>query len=150
MVGWLPRGMTLSDETKAIVKSTHPVVQEHGLAITTRMYEKLFTEYPDTKAFFADTTPGQEQRLANAVIAYAANIDKIETLVPVVQGIAAKHVAAGVQAEHYPIVGEMLLGAMTDVLGELDASIVDAWAAAYGYLADIFISTEAELYAAAS
>lgn len=139
----------LTDETKAIVKTTHPVVQEHGLAITTRMYEKLFAEYPETKAFFVDTAPGQEQRLANAVIAYAANIDRIETLVPVVESIAAKHVASGVRPEHYPIVGEMLLGAMTDVLGDLDAEIVDAWAAAYGFLADVFIGIEADLYAQA-
>ena len=41
----------LSAETKAIVKSTAPALQQHGLAITQRMYERLFVD-PDVKAMF--------------------------------------------------------------------------------------------------
>lgn len=36
----------LSEKTKEVVKSTYPVLQEHGVAITTRMYERLFDEHP--------------------------------------------------------------------------------------------------------
>ena len=36
----------LSPETIAIVKSTAPALQQHGVAITTRMYERLFVD-PD-------------------------------------------------------------------------------------------------------
>ena len=41
----------LSAETKAIVKSTAPALQQHGLAIAQRMYERLFV-VPDVKAMF--------------------------------------------------------------------------------------------------
>ena len=41
----------LGAEAKAIVKSTAPALQQHGLAITQRMYERLFVD-PDVKAMF--------------------------------------------------------------------------------------------------
>ncbi len=137
--------MTLSAETKEIVKSTRPVLEQHGLAITARLYERLFSTYPEVEALFAGAAPGQDARLAGAILAYADNIDNIESLVPVVGQIAEKHVAAGVEAAHYEIVGTELLGAMVDVLGELDIAVIDAWSEAYTFLADIFIETEAAL-----
>ena len=134
----------LSAETKEIVKATKPTLEQHGLAITSRLYERLFTEHPETEQLFAGSSPGQAARLADAVLAYADNIDNIEALVPVVEQIAAKHVAAGVQPAHYDIVGTALLRSMVDVLGELDIAVIEAWSEAYGVLSSVFISTEAE------
>ena len=42
----------LTEETMATVESTAPILQEHGLAITTRFYERLFAEYPDVEPMF--------------------------------------------------------------------------------------------------
>lgn len=139
----------LSKNTKEIVKATAPVLQAKGVEITTRMYERLFDEYPETKAFFANTKDGQAERLANAVIAYAQNIENLEALGPSVTAIAKKHVAVNVQAQHYPIVGTVLLAAMQDVLGESASDeIIEAWKEAYFFLADIFIEEEKSLYEA--
>lgn len=135
----------LTAEEIEIVKSTQPALETHGLAITTRMYERLFAEHPEVAEMF--TTPGQQERLADAVLAYCENIDNLEALLPVVNNIAKKHVKAGVVAEQYDVVGGHLLGAMVDVLGELDVTIIDAWGSAYNVLADVFISLEAELLA---
>lgn len=134
----------------AIVKETAPTVQDNSLAITSRFYERLFENHPETRAFFANTSPGQAQRLADALVAYTENIDDLSPIVPVVRAIAKKHVAAGVEPAHYEIVGEELLGAVVDVLGDLPPEVIDAWAAAYAALADIFITTEADLMAAAT
>lgn len=139
----------LSADIRATITTTRPVLEEHGVAITTRMYERLFSEHPETEALFSGTAPGQPERLAAAVLAYAEHIDDLSPITPVVKAIAKKHVAAGVSADHYPIVGGALIGAMVDVLGELDESIVEAWSQAYGYLADIFIAAETELRDAA-
>lgn len=137
----------LSEKTKMIVKSTYPVLKEHGVAITTRMYERLFDEYPETKAFFENTRTGQAERLADAVLAYCKNIDNLDTLRASIEAIAKKHVNAKVKPEHYPIVGKVLLAAMQDVLGEgLSQEALGAWKEAYTYLADVFIQKEADLY----
>lgn len=137
----------LSQKTIDIVKATAPILQAKGVEITTRMYERLFSDYPETKAFFANTKDGQAERLANAVIAYAQNIEKLEALGSSVTAIAKKHVAVNVQAEHYPIVGTVLLAAMQDVLGDVaNDEIIEAWKEAYFFLADIFIEEEKGLY----
>ena len=41
----------LTPETVAIVKATGPALQRHGVAITTRMYERLFVD-EDIRAMF--------------------------------------------------------------------------------------------------
>jgi nitric oxide dioxygenase len=137
----------LSASTKAIVRATRPVLDEHGVAITTRMYERLFNEHPETRDLFAGTADGQAQRLAGAVVAYADGIGDIGRLLPVVTAIARKHVAAGVADVHYRIVGSSLLAAMVDVLGDLDESVIVAWTEAYTYLANVFIDVEKGLAA---
>lgn len=139
----------LPPEQLALVKATAPAVQENSLTITTRFYQRLFENHPETKVFFADTSPGQARRLANALVAYTENIDDLSPITPVVQHIATKHVEAGVEPEHYTVVGEELLGAVVDVLGELPADVLDAWAAAYSALANIFIDIESSLVAQA-
>ncbi|MNZ52433.1 Flavohemoprotein [compost metagenome] len=79
--------------------------------------------------------------------AAAAHIDRLEEILPVVKGIAQKHRALGIQPEHYPIVGQNLLAAIKTVLGDAATDeIIDAWAKAYGVIADVFISVEAEMY----
>ena len=140
----------LSAETKAIVKSTAPALQQHGLAITTRMYERLFTD-PDVKAMFdqaAQESGEQPKRLAGAILAYAQNIDKLEALTAPVMRMAARHVETGVKAEHYPLVANALLPAILDVLGDAATDeVLGAWGEAYWALADILIGKEEVLYA---
>jgi len=140
----------LSAETKAIVKSTAPALQQHGLAITTRMYERLFTD-PDVKAMFdqaAQESGEQPKRLAGAILAYAQNIDKLEALTAPVMCMAARHVETGVKAEHYPLVANALLPAIRDVLGDAATDeVLGAWGEAYWALADILIGKEEVLYA---
>ena len=140
----------LSAETKAIVKSTAPALQQHGLAITTRMYERLFTD-PDVKAMFdqaAQESGEQPKRLAGAILAYAQNIDKLEALTAPVMRMAARHVETGVKAEHYPRVANALLPAIRDVLGDAATDeVLGAWGEAYWALADILIGKEEVLYA---
>ncbi len=51
--------------------------------------------------------------------------------------------------EHYPIVGEYLLLAIKEVLGEAATDeIIEAWGETYGAIADVFIKVEQEKYRA--
>ena len=45
----------MKPETIEIVKSTAPVVKEHGKQIAERMYEIAFNERPEYRRFFEDT-----------------------------------------------------------------------------------------------
>ena len=141
--------MALSEKTIEICKATAPVIAEHGEAITTRMYEILFENYPETKALFGDAPEEQHKILAGAIAAYAANIDNLDVLGKAVEGMAKRHVKTNVKPEHYPMVGVSLLQAIKDVLGDAATEdVIDAWKEAYFFLGDILIAREKELYSA--
>ncbi|MDE2620708.1 MAG: hypothetical protein KGL54_11155 [Sphingomonadales bacterium] len=144
-------GRQLSPETIAVVKATGPALQQHGVAITTRMYERLF-EDESVRAMFdaaAQASGEQPRRLAAAILGYAQNIDKLENLTGAVQRMVKRHVETGVKAEHYPHVANALLPAIRDVLGEDAATdaVLAAWGEAYWFLAELLIAAEAAAYA---
>lgn len=143
----------LSPETIAIIKATAPALQEHGVAITTRMYERLFVD-PEIKALFdqaAQTSGEQPKRLAAAILAFANNVDRLEVIDTAVNKICSRHVATHIKAEHYPAVANALLPAIKDVLGDAATDeILNAWGQAYWFLADLMIGREKALYQNAS
>ncbi|UKS26357.1 NO-inducible flavohemoprotein [Paenibacillus sp. HWE-109] len=140
----------LSQRTIEIIKSTVPVLEIHGTAITKRFYEMLFTAHPELLNIFnhANQKQGKQQTaLANAVYAAALHIDRLEAILPVVKQIAHKHRSLGVLPEHYPIVGQHLLAAIQEVLGAAATEdILQAWGEAYGVIAGAFIGVEKEMY----
>ncbi|NEW07971.1 NO-inducible flavohemoprotein [Paenibacillus sp. SYP-B3998] len=140
----------LSEKTISVIESTVPVLEIHGTTITKRFYERLFTAHPELLHIFNHANQKQGKQptaLANAVYAAAKHIDQLETILPVVKQIAHKHRSLGVKAEHYPIVGQNLLAAIKDVLGDAATDdILQAWGEAYGVIADAFIGVEADMY----
>ncbi|MFD2638630.1 NO-inducible flavohemoprotein [Piscibacillus salipiscarius] len=140
----------LDQKTIDTVKATVPVLAEHGEAITTRFYQLLFQNHPELKNIFNQTNQRkgrQPKALANTVYAAAQYIDQLEAIVPVVKQIAHKHRSLNIKPEHYPIVGENLLQAIKDTLGDAATDdIMTAWEKAYGVIADVFIDVEQEMY----
>lgn len=140
----------LQQKTIDIIKSTVTVLEVHGLTITQTFYKNMFEAHPELLNIFNHTNQNkgrQPNALANTVYAAAVHIDNLEAIVPAVMLIAHKHRSLGILPEHYPIVGEHLLGAIKEVLGDAATpEIIDAWAQAYGVIADIFISVEEDLY----
>lgn len=138
----------LDARTIDIVKTSAPILAARGAEVTSRMYELMFAGNPEVKPLFNrnhQSSGGQSLALANAVYAYAANIDNLEVLLPAVDVITNKHVSLGIKPEHYPIVAKHLLQALKDVL-DLSEEYLDAWGKAYWFLADLFIAREKELY----
>lgn len=133
-----------------IVKSTLPVVKEHGEEITKRFYKRLFESHPELKNIFNMThqvTGHQPKALADAVYAAAANIEDMTPIMPALERIGQKHRSLNIKPEHYPIVGENLLRAIKEILGDAATDeIMDAWADAYDVISDVFIRMENELY----
>ena len=140
----------LSQETINIIKSTVPVLEQHGKTITTVFYKNLFNAHPELLNVFnhANQSKGRQQTaLANTVYAAAANIDNLGAIIPAVVQIAHKHKSLGITPEQYPIVGYHLLGAIKEVLGDAATpEIIGAWGEAYQVIADAFIGIEKEMY----
>lgn len=140
----------LSTAARPYIEASVPVLQAHGLAITTTFYKNMFNAHPELKNLFNmgnQANGSQQQSLAAAVFAYAANIDNAQALQPVIDRIVHKHAAVGIKPAHYPIVGRHLLGAIAEVLGEAATPpLIAAWDEAYWLLAGELIAAEARLY----
>jgi nitric oxide dioxygenase len=141
----------ISAASRPYIDASVPVLRAHGVAITTAFYQNIFAELPELTNLFNmgnQANGSQQQSLASAVFAYAANIGNPGALGPVIERIVHKHVSVGIRAEHYPIVGRHLLGAIAQVLGTAATpELLAAWGEAYSALASLFIGAEQRLYA---
>jgi nitric oxide dioxygenase len=121
----------ISQKTIDLVKFTVPVLKQNGQKITNRMYEIMFHNYPEVKAQFdmsAQANGTQSAKLATVVCSYATHIDDLQALKAIVDKIAHRHVQTHVLPEQYPIVGECLLQAIQDVLGDAATEeVMTAW-----------------------
>ncbi|OIJ41401.1 globin domain-containing protein [Massilia timonae] len=141
----------ISAASRPYIDASVPVLRQHGPAITTTFYANMFKAHPELRKLFnmGNQASGvQQQSLASALFAYAANIDNAAALGPVVSRIVHKHVSVGLTADKYPIVGFHLLGAIKSTLGDAAVEpLMKAWEEAYGSLAKVFIDAEARMYA---
>lgn len=140
----------LDQKTIDIIKSTVPVLKTHGVEITTTFYKNMFEKNPEVKSLFnmdKQESGEQPKALAMSILATAQNIDNLPAIMPVVNKIGVIHCNSNVKPEHYPIVGEHLLGAIKEVLGDAATDeIIDAWAKTYEVLAKVFIDSEKNIY----
>lgn len=139
----------ISKETLNTIKSTLPALKQHGKQITSRMYEIMFQNHPEVKQQFdmsAQVNGSQPTKLAEAIYSYGSHIDDLQSLGKMVEKIAHRHVQTHVQPEQYHIVGESLLQAMSDVLGNgANEDVMEAWRKAYEVLAIVFINRENQI-----
>ena len=139
--------LTLSPQTVKIIKSTAELVTSNDTKITKRMYEILFSKYPNVKELFKNAPEDQYMKLAEILSVYAVNIDKIERLKPALQAIADAHVIAEIKPVHYPMIGMVLLQAMEETLGDrATLEFMDAWREAYQVIGNILMNMEKALY----
>ncbi len=140
----------LSERSRPYIDASVPVLRENGLQITSLFYRNMFEEEPSLTNLFNmgnQANGSQQQSLASAVFAYAANYKNGDALAPVLNRIAHKHASVGLTAAHYPIVGRHLLGAISETLGDAATpELMAAWDEAYWLLADELIAAESRLY----
>lgn len=140
----------MNSDQKDKIKATVPILRSSGELLTDYFYKRMFLHNPELKGMFnmANQANGkQKSALANAVLAYAENIDAPSVLISVLKGIGNKHVSLHIEPEHYQIVGYHLLESIKEVLGDFATTeVIEAWEIAFFQLADIMISIEKEMY----
>ncbi|OMQ13102.1 NO-inducible flavohemoprotein [[Flexibacter] sp. ATCC 35103] len=140
----------MNPHQKELIKATIPILRSNGEDLTTYFYARMFKNHPELKNIFNmgnQANGRQKSALANAVLAYAENIDNPGVLIPVLKGIGTKHRSLNIQPEQYKIVGTQLLASIAEVIGETATpEILEAWTVAYYELAQIMIDIEKEMY----
>ncbi|MFL9831678.1 NO-inducible flavohemoprotein [Flavobacterium sp. ARAG 55.4] len=141
----------MTQNQKVLIGATVPILRQSGEVLTDYFYERMFRHHPELKSMFNmgnQANGRQKSALANAVLAYAENIDNPAVLIDVLKGIGSKHTSLNIQPEQYKIVGTHLIASIREVIGEpATDEILEAWTTAFYQLADIMIKIEKELYA---
>jgi nitric oxide dioxygenase len=140
----------LTEQHIQIIKSTIPLLENAGPALTKHFYARMFSHEPELQNIFnmSNQDNGRQQvALFEAIAAYAKNIENVSVLQSAVERIAQKHTSLNIQPEHYKIVGHHLIETLRELAGEVfSKDVEEAWTKAYQFLAQIFIDREAELY----
>jgi hemoglobin-like flavoprotein len=116
-----------------LLETSFQAITPCGEAFVTAFYERLFTRFPQTRAFFASTDmKEQRKKLLGALALVIQNLRKPEVLTSALKSLGQRHVAYCVRPEHYLIVGAVLLETFADFLGERwTPEYHDAWSQAY-------------------
>ncbi|MEK9970264.1 MAG: globin family protein [Ferrovibrio sp.] len=124
----------------ALVKESFAKVVPIKEVAAAAFYDRLFILDPALKPLFKGDLKSQGQKLMQALATVVTALDRLETVLPVVQDLARRHVAYGVQDSHYATVGGALLDTLDTAFGkDFTPEIRAAWATAYGTLSDAMI-----------
>ncbi|WP_374192965.1 globin domain-containing protein [Streptomyces sp. AV19] len=108
-------------------------------------YALLFLHHPGLRALFPPAMDAQRDRLFKALLTAARHADDIETLTAYLSALGRGHRKYGTRAEHYPAVGEALIGALTRYAPRSwDDATEAAWVRVYTAISQIMIDAAAD------
>ena len=120
--------MTITTQQKALVQSSFALVAPIADQAAILFYNRLFDLDPSLRPLFAKEMSQQRTKLMQTLAVAVEGLDTLETLVPVLEALAVRHVAYGVRTEHYQTVGAALLWTLEQGLGEaFTEDVRSAW-----------------------
>ncbi|WP_329417149.1 FAD-binding oxidoreductase [Streptomyces sp. NBC_00704] len=127
-----------------LVRRTMAEVAPVADEFTSYFYATLFVRHPDLRALFPPAMNVQRDRLLKALLTAAERIDDAPFLIEYLQNLGLGHRKYGTRAEHYPAVGECLLGALSRYAGAVwDGRTEAAWVRTYTRLSQVMIDAAA-------
>jgi hemoglobin-like flavoprotein len=131
--------MALEAET---LEESFDLVAPQGDELVKRFYERLFEAAPAVQPLFEKVDMDrQRQALLNMLLVLRESLHDLEDVVPDLQELGARHVDYGAQAEHYPVVGSVLLATMAEIGGDAwKPEYTAAWQEAYGVIQEVMLS----------
>ncbi|EST37493.1 hypothetical protein N566_12760 [Streptomycetaceae bacterium MP113-05] len=128
-----------------LIRRTLAEVEPVADAATAYFYAMLFVQHPHLRELFPASMDSQRDRLFRALLTAARLIDEPETLVKYLSGLGRGHRKYGTEPEHYPAVGECLLGALTQYCRDTwNDEAEAAWVRAYTAISQTMIDAAAE------
>src|SRR5260370_22569186 len=117
----------------ALLKQSFEMVAPQKEEFAHSFYQRLFSYYPQTQEVFAETDMKRQEGALVATLAIViAGVERGDNLVPALQALGGKHVRYGAEADHYPLVGGVLLDTLQEYLGpNFTPEVQDAWTQAY-------------------
>ena len=122
-----------------LVRSSWPAIAREADRLTKQFYAHLFDiDESAARLFSGVDMAAQRKKLAQALAVVVHALNDIDSLLPPLAALAKRHMSYGVEDRHFDSVGDALLWAMTDVLGDaFTPELRDAWAQAYAMVSSV-------------
>jgi hemoglobin-like flavoprotein len=107
--------------------------------VATRFYAYLFDIDPSAARLFSSVDmTAQRAKFMQVLALVVGALDDPDRLVQEIGELGTRHVRYGVQERHFDSVGDALLRAIADSLGDsFDRGVREAWAEAYALVASV-------------
>ncbi|MGW2813912.1 globin domain-containing protein [Streptomyces sp. NPDC001415] len=130
--------------TAVLIRRTMAEIEPVADKVTSYFYALLFVRHPDLRALFPAAMDTQRDRLFKALLTAAEHVDDADTLGDYLSHLGRGHRKYGTRPEHYPAVGECLLGALARYAPDTwNPETETAWVTAYTAISQIMIDAAA-------
>lgn len=136
---------TLNTRDKKLVQESFEKVAAIAPAAAKLFYERLFELDPGLERLFRGDMDEQGKKLMDMLAVAVQNLDYPEKLLPVLEKLSKRHVGYGVEADHYPTVGQALLDTLKKGLGDdFTTPVRSAWENVFGLVATTMINAASD------
>lgn len=120
-----------------LVQGTWAEVEPISEEAAKLFYRRLFEMAPEVRGLFTSDIRDQGRRLMQMLGVVVKGLDRLDRLLPTVHALGERHLSYGVREEDYDAVGAALLWTLNEAHGAgFTSAVEEAWAEAYGLLAD--------------
>jgi hemoglobin-like flavoprotein len=110
-------------------------------AIVADFYRRLFAAHPGLTEMFGSDQAEQEAKFGAELAAILSGVRNPDAFSRRLHALGERHRSYGVVAEHYPVAGQILLETLAAHLGsDWTPEVADAWALAYGTIAEVMLA----------
>lgn len=108
-------------------------------------YARLFELDPSLRHLFRGNMIEQGRKLMTMIAASVGALERLDTIVPHIRALGARHAGYGVTEDHYATVGAALLWTLEKGLGaDFTPAVREAWTSTYSLLANTMIEAQRE------
>ena len=124
------------------LEESFDLVAPQGDELMRTFYDNLFETAPGVRPLFERVDMDrQRQALLNMLLILRESLRDLEDIVLDLEELGARHVDYGAKPEHYPVVGEVLIGAMAQVAGDAwKPEYTSAWQEAFEVVQGVMLS----------
>ena len=122
------------------LEASAAILFERSDVLADRFYHRLFRTHPELRRLFPTDMTNQKKKLVDSLVMVVQNLREPTVVRARLEELGRGHVGYAVQAAHYPLVREALVGAMAEVAGaDWNADMHAEWTGAIDLVGSIML-----------
>ena len=118
-----------------LVQDSFAMIVPRRDEVARSFYDNLFLIDPSLRSMFPADLSDQGKKLMQVLAVVVRSLENLAPLLPSIDDLARRHVAYGVEEDHYAVVGQALVRTLRNGLGpHFTPEVEEAWREAYGIL----------------